>query len=188
MGAHADGPARGAGADAPHAATTTPALQQQGVGPPPRSSPRSWRRAWRRRSSRSGCEEELRTMNLTRRNATPRPRSSEPATSACAPSRRACPPRSCSNPRKALAQGTASGVRQQRKAQYIIFNTSGNGDPINASVPGHVRGPEHRPHARIRRWRPTSLHARRPDVPRRRLPWTTLPANVLDAHRLLAHR
>jgi len=42
------------------------------------------------------------------------------------------------DPRKALAQTAGSGptCANQGKAQYIIFNTSGNGDPINASVPG----------------------------------------------------
>src|SRR5579871_5409085 len=40
-------------------------------------------------------------------------------------------------PREALADPAgAMGCANPSKAQYIIFTTSGNGDPINASVPG----------------------------------------------------
>ena len=35
------------------------------------------------------------------------------------------------NPRRALASPPANKL-----AQYVIFQTSGNGDPINANVPG----------------------------------------------------
>ncbi len=44
------------------------------------------------------------------------------------------------NPRRALAAGTPT-CASQSKAQYIIFQTSGNGDPINASVPGTYEDP-----------------------------------------------
>src|SRR4051794_24178037 len=40
------------------------------------------------------------------------------------------------NPRRALADMPASGCPDTSKAQFIIFNTSGQGDPINANVPG----------------------------------------------------
>ncbi len=40
------------------------------------------------------------------------------------------------NPRRALADLPASGCPDPSKAQFIIFNTSGQGDPINANVPG----------------------------------------------------
>src|SRR6202034_1996967 len=48
------------------------------------------------------------------------------------------------DPRKALAQTAAAGpvCATQSKAQYIIFSTSGNGDPINASVPGTYEDPK----------------------------------------------
>jgi hypothetical protein len=39
------------------------------------------------------------------------------------------------NPRRALAAGTPT-CASQSKARYVIFQTSGNGDPINANVPG----------------------------------------------------
>ena len=40
-------------------------------------------------------------------------------------------------PRVALADPSASTMcAAQSKAQFVIFNTSGAGDPINASVPG----------------------------------------------------
>src|ERR1700722_20846221 len=41
------------------------------------------------------------------------------------------------NPRRALAAGApAATCASQSKARYVIFATSGNGDPINANVPG----------------------------------------------------
>src|SRR3954471_3039035 len=40
------------------------------------------------------------------------------------------------NPRRALADIPASGCPDTSKGQFIIFNTSGQGDPINANVPG----------------------------------------------------
>ena len=39
------------------------------------------------------------------------------------------------NPRRALAAGTPT-CASQSKARYVIFQTSGNGDPVNANVPG----------------------------------------------------
>ena len=49
------------------------------------------------------------------------------------------PPSFLLNPRRAFADGTACGTNGQ--AQYIIFNTSGQGDPLNASVPGTYDDP-----------------------------------------------
>jgi hypothetical protein len=40
------------------------------------------------------------------------------------------------DPRRALADGTTGACGDASKAQFIIFQTSGNGDAINASVPG----------------------------------------------------
>ena len=58
------------------------------------------------------------------------------------------------NPRRALAMGMPSGCGSAAKAQFIILNTSGNGDPINANVPGMYEdedrpqlGPDHDAHA-----------------------------------------
>ena len=45
------------------------------------------------------------------------------------------------NPRRALADNQTPMCGSNAQAQYIIFNTSGNGDPINASVPGTYEDP-----------------------------------------------
>jgi len=45
------------------------------------------------------------------------------------------------NPRRALADNTMPTCAARDKAQFIIFNTSGGGDPINASVPGTYEDP-----------------------------------------------
>jgi hypothetical protein len=82
------------------------------------------------------------------------------------------------NPRKALAQMAGPGCAAQSKAQYIIFNTSGNGDPINSSVPGTYEDP-----AIVHSTDPTmapapmSLGGQTFTVA---MPWTTLPASVLS--------
>ena len=46
------------------------------------------------------------------------------------------------NPRKALADVPEAGCAAASKAQFIIMNTSGQGDPINASVPGTYSDPK----------------------------------------------
>ena len=82
------------------------------------------------------------------------------------------------NPRRALAQTAGPACATQSKAQYIIFQTSGNGDPINASVPGtysdsaivHSSDPTMAP-AQMTLGGQTYTAA---------TPWTTLPANVLS--------
>jgi hypothetical protein len=83
------------------------------------------------------------------------------------------------DPRKALAQTSPAGptCATQNKAQYIIFNTSGQGDPINASVPGtyedtnivHSLDPTMAPS-------PLSIGGQNYTAA---MPWTTLPATVL---------
>ena len=83
------------------------------------------------------------------------------------------------DPRRALADTPAATTcASQGKAQYVIFNTSGNGDPINASVPGtyedsnivHSLDPTMAP-AQLSIGGQTYTAA---------TPWTTLPASVLQ--------
>ncbi|HXU62623.1 MAG TPA: DUF1501 domain-containing protein [Polyangia bacterium] len=86
------------------------------------------------------------------------------------------PPSLLLDPRRAFAAGTACGGNS--KAQYIIFNTSGQGDPINASVPGtyddpnivHSTDPAMAPTPLTLQGRTTTAAA----------PWATLPQAVLD--------
>ncbi len=81
------------------------------------------------------------------------------------------------NPRKALADVPDGGVPPS-KAQFVIFNTSGNGDPINASVPGtyddanivHSADPTMAPTPLVLRGQTFTAAA----------PWASLPQNVLD--------
>ena len=82
------------------------------------------------------------------------------------------------NPRRALAANLAPGCSAPDKAQYIILNTSGQGDPINASVPGtyddpaitHSADPALAATSLILRGRATMAAA----------PWAALPQAVLD--------
>ena len=70
----------------------------------------------------------------------------------CRPARardRAAGRRSCSTRARARRRRRRAPPSPD-KAQYVIFSTSGNGDPINANVPGHVRRPEDRPQPRSR--------------------------------------
>jgi hypothetical protein len=80
------------------------------------------------------------------------------------------------DPRKARAAGLPCAA--PAKAQYVIFNTSGDGDPMNASVPGTYEDPK-------------IVHSLFPSMAPRPLtmngrsytaaaPWSTLPAPVLD--------
>jgi hypothetical protein len=82
------------------------------------------------------------------------------------------------NPRRALADMPASGCPDPTKAQFIIFNTSGLGDPINANVPGTYDDPN-------------VVHSADPTMAATPLtingqtltaamPWSTLPQAVLD--------
>ncbi len=82
------------------------------------------------------------------------------------------------NPRKALADVPSTTCAAASKAQFIIMNTSGAGDPINASVPGTYDDP-------------MIVHSSDPTMAAIALtiqgqkymaaaPWATLPQNVLD--------
>lgn len=66
----------------------------------------------------------------------------------------------------------------QDKAQFIIFNTSGAGDPINASVPGTYEDSNivHSPDPALA---PSSLSLAG-ETHTAAAPWATLPQNVLD--------
>src|SRR5450631_992283 len=81
------------------------------------------------------------------------------------------------NPRAALADPTTPSCTNA-KAQYIIFNTSVNGDPINASAPGTYEDPAivHSPDPSMA---PTSLTIQGQKYTAA-APWATLPQNVLD--------
>src|SRR5882672_8145441 len=46
------------------------------------------------------------------------------------------------NPRRALAAPPLPMCGSSAKAQYVIFHTSGSGDPINANVPGTYDDPK----------------------------------------------
>jgi hypothetical protein len=82
------------------------------------------------------------------------------------------------NPRKALAGTGSPACLTPAKAQFIIMNTSGQGDPINASVPGAYADP-------------MIVHSSDPTMAPGPLtiqgqthtaaaPWATLPQSVLD--------
>lgn len=87
------------------------------------------------------------------------------------------PPSLLLNPRQALAaSGSACG--DSSRAQYIIFNTSSTGDPINASVPGTYEDPNivHSPDPALA---PKSLMLRGQAFSAA-APWAALPQHVLD--------
>ena len=82
------------------------------------------------------------------------------------------------NPRRALAANAAPTCGASDKAQFIILNTSGSGDPINANVPGtyddpaivHSADPTMAATPLTLRGRATTAAA----------PWAALPQAVLD--------
>src|SRR5262249_54865739 len=81
------------------------------------------------------------------------------------------------NPRKALAEG-AGACTAPTKAQFFIFSTSANGDPINADAPGPSEDPgiwhNHDPPLA---GKPMKIE----DQPfTASKPWTELPQDVLD--------
>jgi hypothetical protein len=82
------------------------------------------------------------------------------------------------NPRKALADNPTPVCGSPSQAQFILFNTSGNGDPINASVPGTYEDANivHSPDPTMA---PTSLMLSGTKYTAA-APWATLPQNVLD--------
>ena len=80
-------------------------------------------------------------------------------------------------PRTALADPTAMCAAPD-KAQYIIFNTSGSGDPMNANVPGTYED-TNIAHSADPAMAPTPLTIRGKTLTAA-APWATLPQNVLD--------
>jgi hypothetical protein len=82
------------------------------------------------------------------------------------------------DPRRALADTPAPCPGSSTGAQFIIFSTSGNGDPINASVPGtyedakisHSLDPTMAPAKLMIQGQSYTAAA----------PWATLPQSVLD--------
>ena len=82
------------------------------------------------------------------------------------------------NPRKALADNPSPMCAAPSQAQFILFNTSGNGDPINASVPGTYEDPKI-VHSSDPTMAPTSLTLSGAQYTAA-APWATLPQNVLD--------
>jgi hypothetical protein len=82
------------------------------------------------------------------------------------------------NPRRALAGGNVPACAAAAKAQFVIFATSGNGDPINANVPGtyddaritHSADPAMAPTALMLGGQSYQAAA----------PWASLPQAVLD--------
>jgi hypothetical protein len=82
------------------------------------------------------------------------------------------------HPRRALAQATMPGCAASSKAQFVIFNTSGAGDPLNASVPGTYEDPliVHSPDPAMA---PAQLRIRGQAFTAA-APWATLPQAVLD--------
>src|SRR5450432_3577092 len=82
------------------------------------------------------------------------------------------------NPRRALADMPASGCPDPTKAQFIIFNTSGQGDPINANVPGTYDDPNV-VHSMDPTMSPTQFTIAGQTVTAA-APWAALPQAVLD--------
>ncbi len=82
------------------------------------------------------------------------------------------------DPRRALAAMPPANCAASAKAQFVIFNTSGNGDPINASVPGTYDDPNV-VHSMDPTMAPTSLTLAGKSY-KAAAPWATLPQSVLD--------
>jgi hypothetical protein len=82
------------------------------------------------------------------------------------------------NPRRALAELPASGCSDPNRAQFIIFNTSGLGDPINANVPGSYDDPNI-VHSADPAMAPTALQILGKAYTAA-APWAALPQAVLD--------
>ncbi len=82
------------------------------------------------------------------------------------------------NRRRALAGGPPAGCAAGAKAQYILLNTSGQGDPINASVPGTYEDPKIT-HSQDPTMAPASLTIQGQTYTAA-APWAALPQNILD--------
>jgi hypothetical protein len=79
--------------------------------------------------------------------------------------------------RRAFADGAAA-CGNPAKAQFVILNTSGNGDPINANVPGTYDDPNIT-HSADPMMAPTQLMLGGVAA-KAAAPWATLPQSVLD--------
>jgi len=79
------------------------------------------------------------------------------------------------NPRRACANSTCA---PSDKAQYFIFNTSGSGDPLNASVPGTYDDPNI-VHSLDPSMQPTPITIGGQNVTAA-LPWASLSPSVLE--------
>jgi hypothetical protein len=82
------------------------------------------------------------------------------------------------NPRRALAEVPPDACLARAKAQYVIFATSANGDPINTNVPGTYEDPKIA-HSVDPRMAATALTLRGASH-KAAAPWATLPQAVLD--------
>jgi len=82
------------------------------------------------------------------------------------------------NPRRALAAVPPSGCPDASKAQFVIFSTSGQGDPINANVPGTFDDPMIT-HSADPSMAPTQLSLNGQTYTAA-APWASLPQSVLD--------
>jgi hypothetical protein len=81
------------------------------------------------------------------------------------------------DPRRVLAD-PAAACGSIAKAQFIVFQTSGNGDPINANVPGSYVDPNI-VHSQDPAMAPTTLTLQG-QAYTAAAPWATLPQNLLD--------
>jgi hypothetical protein len=81
------------------------------------------------------------------------------------------------DPRRVLADPGAA-CQLAAKAQFIVFSTSGNGDPINASVPG-TYDDTRIVHSQDPTMAPTTLTIQGKAL-MAAAPWAALPQNVLD--------
>ncbi len=82
------------------------------------------------------------------------------------------------DPRRAFAGNPPPACASSAKAQFVIFNTSGNGDPINASVPGTYED-ANVVHSLDPTMAPTNLTIAGQSY-KAAAPWATLPQSVLD--------
>jgi Protein of unknown function (DUF1501) len=82
------------------------------------------------------------------------------------------------DPRRAFAGGNVPACAAAAKAQFVIFATSGNGDPINANVPGTYDDPNIT-HSADPAMAPTAI-ALGGQTYQAAAAWATLPQAVLD--------
>ncbi|HTQ06627.1 MAG TPA: hypothetical protein VMI54_22360 [Polyangiaceae bacterium] len=82
------------------------------------------------------------------------------------------------NPRKALADSPAPSCNAPDKAQYVVFATSGLGDPINANAPGCYDDPNIT-HPNDPSMAPATLSLGGTSYTAA-APWASLPQDVLD--------